>query len=263
MKPMNSYAALSALMIWGIGIGAAFAQDSPGQAPVKPAAAPKSASSVARFITPDLPAFNRVVLELAAAYPTDGTHDYWWPRGGEGGGYDGVSRDLFLNGVKVMDGEPQKRTFCCGLTLEVFLEAYKVYTEKNGADSLAPVTPDKWGDFQRVWFVEKANGPGPSAAIVKYGLGKEIPANDAVAGDFVQIWRTKNRKGNASGHSVIFLEWVKGEEDNIIGMRYWSTQPGTKGINERIEYFGPFGGVSTEYTFYGRVEPKAEAEKKG
>jgi len=208
--------------------------------------------------TNELPAFNKRILELAAEYPADGTHGYWWPRGG-GGGYDGASADVILMGQRVMRGEEQRRTFCCGLTLEVFARAYDEWLAKQPEDFEPPVTPGNWRDFQRVWFVLELNGPGPSAALEKYNIGREIPAHEAVAGDFAQIWRTPREGRSPSGHSVVFLDWVRNDSNRIIGMRYWSTQTSTDGIAENIEYYGPNGGMSTEYTTFGRVElPEAK-----
>jgi hypothetical protein len=207
-----------------------------------------------------LPEFNRVVLDIIATYPTDGTHDYWWPRGGEGGAYDGCSADMVLLGEKVMDGEPQKRTFCCGLTLEVFLHAYNKWLDSHpGVDP--PVKPGDWAEFQRLWYVVDLNGPGPSAALEKFSIGEEIAAADLLPGDFIQIWRTKNAKGNVSGHSVVFLDWVRNDAGKPIGFRYWSTQPSTSGISETVEYFGPLGGMSTENTHYGRVRMPETAKE--
>lgn len=207
-----------------------------------------------------LPPFNQIVLDTIAAYPTDGTHDYWWPKKGEAQ-YSGASEDLYFQGKKVMTGEPQKRTYCCGLTLEVFLRSYEKWLESHGGEGAAAFPASDWSAFQKAWFVEKLNGPGPSAALEKFGLGKEIPAADALPGDFIQIWRTKNTKGKVSGHSVIFLNWVKNADGDVVGFRYWSTQPGTKGISDRVEYYGPFGGMSTEYSTFGRVEPRGKDEK--
>lgn len=202
---------------------------------------------------PELPAFNKAILALIEEYPTDGTHGYWWPRGGESN-YDGVSADQFLMGQKVMDGEAEKRTFCCGLTLEVFVKAYDAWLAANPDVKNSPVTPENWQEFQRLWFVENSNGPGPSAALERFNIGRQIEAAEALPGDFVQIWRTKNDRGRMSGHSVVFLDWIRNDAGKIVGMRYWSTQPSTEGINENVEYFGPLGGMSTEYTYYARVD---------
>lgn len=206
-----------------------------------------------------LPAFNKIVLQMIKQYPTDGTHGYWWPRGKKGH-YSGSSQDLFFQGEKVMTGDPKGRTFCCGLTLEVFLRSYEKWLGARGGEKDAAFTANEWSKFQKLWFVEKLDGPGPSAALEAFHLGKEIPPSEALPGDFVQIWRTKNKRGHVSGHSVIFLNWVKSDNGHVIGFRYWSTQTSTKGIHENTEYYGPLGGLSTEYTYFGRVEPRTKDE---
>jgi len=206
----------------------------------------------------DLPEFNKIVLNIIKQYPTDGTHGYWWPQGGEGN-YDGCTQDLSLNGKTVMKGEPQKRAYCCGLTLEVFLRSYKKWLETHGGEKASVISGDDWPRFQKLWFVEKVNGPGPSAAVEAFGLGRTIEPDQALPGDFVQIWRTlKEGKKTPSGHSVIFLSWIKDSAGKIDGMRYWSTQPGTNGISERVEYFGANGGIAGENSHFTRVEPKAK-----
>ncbi len=199
---------------------------------------------------PALPEFNRLVLDVAAVYPTDGTHDYWWPRGGESS-YDGCTEDLQLLGERVMEGEPQRRTFCCGLTIEVFLKAYNQWIEMHGVANPS-LTPENWPRFQRVWFVLETNGPGPSAALEEFGLGRTIERDEVLPGDFVQIWR---RTG--SGHSVVFLDWVRDDAGAVTGFRYWSAQPSTDGSGGRVEYFGAPDadeGVADEHTYWGRVE---------
>lgn len=203
-----------------------------------------------------LPEFNRAVLRIAAEYPTDGTHDYWWPRAGESS-YDGVSRDIYFNGQLILKGEPEQRTFCCGLTLEVFARTYQAYLDITNTASKIP--DDQWGRFKQIWFVRKVNGPGPSEALEEFGLGREITMEEALPGDFVQIWRRwdKEKAKNGSGHSVIFLEWVRDESDSITGMKYFSTQPGTNGVGIATEYFGDEDstkGMAKEFTTYGRVE---------
>ncbi len=204
-----------------------------------------------------LPEFNQMVLKVASTYPQDGTHDYWWPRSGESS-YDGCSKDVYLLGEKVMEGEEGQRTFCCGWTLEVFLEAYNEYLKKSGEAFESPITKDNWQNFQSLWFVEEINGPGPSAALASFNIGKEISRDEVVPGDFVQIWRRwdREKKSHGSGHSVIFLSWERDEYGEIKGIRYISTQPSTDGIGITTEYFrGPDAakGVAEEFTHYGRV----------
>lgn len=207
-----------------------------------------------------IPEFNRMVLEEIAIYPTDGTHGYWWPRGeelaetlGEGARFTGVTRDIYLGGQRIMFGEPQGRTYCCGVTLEAFHAAWERWLDKYGEPEDNPLTPETWRQFQRYWFVLETNGPGPSLALEEFGLGRTIEPEEALPGDFVQIWR---RQG--SGHSVIFLSWVRDEDGEIAGFRYWSSQPGTDGIAPAIEYFAPEGaerGMAWEHTHWGRAEP--------
>lgn len=206
-----------------------------------------------------LPEFNRLVLEEIATYRMDGTHGYWWPNArqmretlGEDARFHGVTRDLYLGGQRVAHGEPDGRTFCCGVTLEAFHAAYLRWIEENGEPGGTALTPENWADFMRYWFVLEKNGPGPSLALEEFGLGRTINPEDALPGDFVQIWR---RQG--SGHSVIFLSWVRDEEGEISGFRYWSSQPGTDGIRPTIEYFAPEDakrGMAWEHTHWGRVE---------
>lgn len=203
-----------------------------------------------------LPEFNRAVLLLSAEYPTDGTHAYWWPRAGESS-YDGVSEDIYFNGQLILKGEPERRTFCCGLTLEVFAKAYQAYLNHTGTESKIP--DDQWGRFRQIWFVREINGPGPSEALEEYGLGREIPMEEALPGDFVQIWRRwdKEKVKNGSGHSVIFLDWVRDDSGTITGMHYFSTQKSTNGVGINTEYFGDENatdGMAKEFTTYGRVE---------
>lgn len=197
-----------------------------------------------------LPEFNSIVLKTARAYPADGTHRYWWPKKGEPQ-YDGGTEDVTVAGRLLMRGEPERRTFCCGLTLEVFVRAYEQWLERHDVTP-SPALGEDWDEFKRNWFVLEVNGPGPSLALEKAGLGRTIEPEEALPGDFVQLWRR-----NGSGHSVIFLDWVREKDGLIKGFRYWSTQPGTEGISENVEYFGDREGekdVAWEHTYWARVD---------
>src|SRR5262245_11386836 len=74
-------------------------------------------------------ALNPLVLEVARAYPTDGTHAYWWPRGDP---WRGTTRTLTYGGEVLCEGDPQGRCYCSGLTFEVFLEAWLRWARANG-----------------------------------------------------------------------------------------------------------------------------------
>jgi len=204
-----------------------------------------------------IPELNEHILRIIRQYPTDGTHKYSWT-----GGYDGGTKDMFLAGEKVMRGNSNADTYCCGLTLEVFLKTYKDWLQDSGIEeSSAPLSAADWKEFKRLWFVVDLSGPGPSAALEEYEIGESIDPKEAVPGDFLQIWRTPNNKGKVSGHSVIFLDWVRSEDSGKpIGIRYWSTQTSTNGIGENVEYFGPFGGMSTDTTYFSRLQLPSNAQ---
>jgi len=214
----------------------------------------------------DLPPFNRMVLELLRRYPTDGTHGYHWPKDSS---YDGSSRDVMMWGRRVLRGEPERRTFCCGLTLEVFLDAWQQWVALN-PDAAAALQPRHFDDFRKDWFVREVRGAGPAEALVGRGIGRIVPYDEARPGDFLQLWRT-----NDTGHSAIFLGWIRNPAEEIVGVNYWSSQKNTNGIAERFEYFDApelrplleaedprLGGSSVmkglmlrDFTVIGRVEP--------
>lgn len=177
---------------------------------------------------PLLPEPNRSIVELMLSYPTDGKHTYWWPRSGESS-YDGSTTDVVLNGEVVMKGEPGARTFCCGLTLEVYYRSIA-----NKPQAVQKVTADS-RKFKGDWFCRNINSPGPLDALKAAGLGTEVKNLDqALPGDFVQLWRN-----GKSGHSVIFVNWIKDATGKKVGLQYWSTQTSTQGIGFASESFGP------------------------
>ena len=75
---------------------------------------------------------------------------------------------------------------------------------------------------------------GAVYALTSWNLGQHIPFEQAQAGDFVQFWRKDN-----SGHSCVFLHWVYDKQGEIIGFKYWGSQPATDGIGTLTEYFSP------------------------
>lgn len=208
----------------------------------------------------DLPEFNRLVLEVCSEYPTDGTFGYWWPRGDEPDfvSYDGCTRDMIFQGKVVMTGEPRQRSFCCGFTLEVFLEAYNRWLAEHGPEN-AQLTPADWRRFQRQWFVIEVNGPGPNAALEMFDLGRTVERDDwdsALPGDLCNYWNTETDSGHIGGHSVVFLGWDRDRRGEIRGLHFISTQGSTNGIGYMTVPFGADGGLSRRFTFIGRAEPQ-------
>ena len=78
---------------------------------------------------PALGELNPLVLEAARAYPTDGTHAYWWPKGDP---WRGTTRTLTYGGESPVRRRRAGRCYCSGLTFEVFLEAWLRWTRANG-----------------------------------------------------------------------------------------------------------------------------------
>ncbi len=211
--------------------------------------------------------FNEAVIETIREYPTDGTHAYDWPKKGQGKEpYDGSSEDIFYQNTRIMKGNGKGSTFCCGLTLEVFLKTADKYLSDEIQGSSPTLVPDvqegfmltreiphlKISDFDAfkgLWFCTAVNSPGPGDALTTYGLGTILTDwSQAQPGDFMQIWRH-----NGSGHSVIFTSWIYGPDKGIKGVKYWSTQTKT-GIAYATEYFGETGKtLDRTHTYLSRV----------
>lgn len=194
-------------------------------------------------------AFREALLAVLEDYPTDGTHDYHWPKSG---GWAGVTRDLDYRGARVADGDPAGRCYCCGLTFELFFRAYEsccaAADQPFEIPGIADVKAVK--ALRKAWFGADGNRRTMQNAIGAAGLGRPIEDFESVRrGDFVQLWRS-----SGSGHSVVFLDWLR-EEGAIVGLRYWSTQKSTQGIGTRTERFARDGnkGVDPAQLYVARV----------
>jgi hypothetical protein len=199
---------------------------------------------------PSLPEPNRSVVRTLLGYPRDGTHRYFWPKKSDSVHYDGSTTDILLQRVPVMAGEPQGRTFCCGLTLEVLCRVLA-----DAGDVGDRITSDTAPDLRELWFCREINSPGPEDALTSFGIGRKVLRPDkAMPGDFVQIWRA-----NRSGHSVILVDWAYDRSGRRVGIHYWSTQPGTDGIAFATELFATGGkGVLIDKTGIARLEPPSK-----
>jgi hypothetical protein len=159
-----------------------------------------------------------------------------------GGGYarggDGVSQDLVYEGETILRANPEG-TYCCGATLEAFLDAYRRW--KPGAAALSPQgrwfedwPKEKFVALQQGWYGTEGAPTNPLLPeevrptirekqmyhVVPW-TGLATPVDDyrlLRRGDFVQFWR-KNR----TGHSVIF--WGRDrDEAGRERLWYWSSQ---------------------------------------
>lgn len=150
----------------------------------------------------------------------------------EGGGYKwsstGVPKSIFFKNTEILK-KSNEGTFCSGYT---FMVAFDALLESKKIDHL-DVDDIKW--LQRNWYGTNAESAETQClfSLEKLGLGMPVLHAEAEPGDFVQFWRN-----NKSGHSVIFLDWIKDSSGKIIGIKYRSTQKSTNGIGDRTETIG-------------------------
>ncbi len=190
---------------------------------------------------------NGAVLEILRTYPTDGSYGYWWPRDSS---WEGTTQDVLYDGRKLCSGDPQKRSYCCGLTFEVYMRA----CERAAAHPLkARGLTGADAHELRLRFFGDSKQTGDRRrlvqdALVSMKLGTAVALEDARAGDFVQFWRH-----SGSGHQAIFLEWVR-ESGAIVGLKYWSSQKSTNGIGVNVERIEA-KGIKREEIFVVRAIP--------
>lgn len=188
---------------------------------------------------------NQHVLALMASYPLDGSYGYYWPKSG---GWEGTTQDLVYAGAKLTTGDPQHRSFCCGLTYEVYVRAL---LRASGGRPVEGITPDVLREARLRFFGDSKQDPERRQlvqhALASLGLGRAIKdLRQARAGDFVQFWRH-----SGSGHQAVFVNWIwKGDE--IVGLTYWSSQSSTHGIGYSSERFGP-DGVKADEVYVARA----------
>lgn len=190
--------------------------------------------------TEALPVFNRRVIELAQKYPIEGS--YTWPA--EPPGTHGVTQDLFLGKKKI--AKASEGSHCVGITFEVFWRALLL---QPGGAAGAGLDEKQAKDLLRLWFVPDLGGRGVAEALPLYRLGKVLPAEEALPGDFVQAWMF-----DGSGHSFVFVGWVYNESQQRVGVRYWSSQPWTDGIGIAEHPIGE-GGIDMSQFYVARALP--------
>ncbi|WP_145203545.1 hypothetical protein [Planctomycetes bacterium Poly30] len=175
---------------------------------------------------------------------------------GRGGGYDkswsssGCPAPVEHEGETILQGSA-KGTYCCGWTFAVAMKAL------TDAGALKKKSAADLRRFQKVWFgatgVEEEALKQCALAVQQLGVGEEVKADEAMAGDFAQLWRKKDRP---SGHSVLFLGWVEVAGERI-GFSYLSSQGSTDGIGHAVEYFADakagHGRVDPERLYFARL----------
>lgn len=191
--------------------------------------------------------FNNLVVDILETYPTDGSYDYYWPSNSD---WLGHPNDIYYLGQLYSEGDTQDRSYCVGLTFEVFMRAFDEADRMTGGDgSLNGMSIADLDDMRILWFIVNLYGDENVDALEDYGLGERVTdLNDAQPGDIVQFWRN-----SGSGHNNIFIEWIRNNNGDITGLTYWSTQGSTGGIGYNTEYFGSSGStIDPSYVFLAR-----------
>ncbi len=179
---------------------------------------------------------NRAVLEAAYGFEDGGGYEW------EGG--TGCPAEVRFGGERIL-ARQERGSYCCGYTFTVVMQVC------NAEGLLDGKTVAEVRAFQKQWYGavddEKMREEQCSLALEKLGIGEQVSARDARAGDFLQLWRGR------SGHSVIFLGWEK-RGDDVVGIRYRSSQGATDGIGDHVELFQGAGGrVDPERIYFGRL----------
>ena len=180
------------------------------------------------------------ILAAAQAIPDGGS--YVWTNG------SGVPRDIRHDGELILKAQEQG-TYCSGFTFCVAMEV----AQERGL--LKGKTAEAVRQFQKQWYgsTKEAAERQCALAVEQLGIGREVKSlADAQPGDFMQIWRT-----NKSGHSVLFLDWVRAGEE-VVGIKYRSSQKSTDGVGDRVEYFADAprhdGKVDRQRTYVARLD---------
>lgn len=169
----------------------------------------------------------------------------------DGGGYNnewtgsGSPVEIRFMEERILSKE-EGGTYCSGYTFAVGMRVAEI----RGLLKCKSVAEVRL--FQMEWFGSTydlyARERQAVAAIVTLGIGSEIPAEEAEAGDFVQFWRIDD-----TGHSVVFKNWIKDSSGQRIGIRYRGSQGKTDGIGEVDDYFYAHGGrIDPNRMYFGR-----------
>lgn len=194
---------------------------------------------------------NRAIVSQYKSYPTDGTYTYAWTSGSYG-----VTQDLYYLGTLIAPTNAAHTTYCSGITFETFMKAYETYNTAWGHSQIGTMsTAQQMKNFRLVWYGVTDADRLSAKAISDYALGEPITDWEEVQeGDIVQIWRH-----SGSGHSVIFVSWVRDDSQVITGFNYWSTQTSTNGIGSRSEFFGETTGVNPARFWPARLRKPRDA----
>lgn len=183
------------------------------------------------------------VLAIAAKYPDGGGYRGDWKG-------SGTPESIEVAGTQII-GKGDGGTYCSGFTFAVAVRS------ALSRGLLADKEPAQLKAFQKEWYgaIAPAAEKQCVEALENLGIGKEVALNEAQPGDFVQLWRVPEN-GKTSGHSVVLVRLIR-ERGQPAGFEYRSSQPGTRGIGNRVERFSDAslnpGRVDRSRTYVGRL----------
>ncbi|HEX9652852.1 MAG TPA: hypothetical protein VGA99_04000 [bacterium] len=219
--------------------------------------------------------FQKEILEYALSdeFPRNGTYRYYWAPTANDTIHLGTTKNIDYLGTRLSTVRENRGTHCVGISWQVCMKILQDWSKRfSGGDAILNLSVADMKKFIDRWFIKleaqdsvttlaPPQEKGAVYALTSYNLGDEIPFDEAQAGDFVQFWRKDN-----TGHSCIFLNWILDHEGNIIGLRYWGSQPQTNGIGTDTELFDPYPDsdmskrLLVKSRFYaGRLAPKPGA----
>lgn len=127
---------------------------------------------------------------------------------------------------------PRTTSYCSGSSYTVLVEALNAIfpgrkLDERRLELMRMQEPDggRREDRVKAWGWWNADGYGSQFCLVQYlGMGEEVPAREALPGDFVNIsWKSGN------GHSVVFLGYGRDAQDDL-QVSFFSSQASTNGL---------------------------------
>jgi len=238
---------------------------SPGDSSIR--SAPDPDRSGDRTPLPSAAAFRRHVLRVMRSYPTDGTYGYNWP---EETAIHGVTRPLTYHDTVIAHpgtGARRSNTYCSGVTFELFFRSFRRWCRKTGHPfSIAGLSAGELQRLRTLWYGADRSMSWAQrkrtvqTAVVEMGIGRAVERlEDAAPGDYIQFWR-ETADGDPSGHTALFLGWIRHDDGRLRGVRYWSSQSSTNGIGIHREFLdrGP-APIDRDQVYIARIGRPASA----
>lgn len=179
-----------------------------------------------------LQSMNHYMLDKIQTYPTDGTYSYY-------SGGNGYTHDIYYDNRRIANDDVNGNA--ChdkGITFEVFAESMLTFLANSGQERFHQFSGSRMEEV----------GLGYGETISGYGIGYELtdPTN-LQAGDYVRVKRNDEKYY----HGIINETIIEGEQ--LIGIKYWSSQPETNGIGYKTEYFGDEGSLYLNESYFARI----------